>query len=91
MQLTRHTNMYSVREHPVWKPNNSDFTVKTGNYVTGNQNWIRRHNMKRKAAEEDTETVLPMKKVRLTPWQQYLKNYAKTEGTVKALSHNMSL
>ena len=46
------------------------------------QNWIRRRNMKRKAVEEDTETVLPTKKVSLTTWQQYLKTFSKSEGTL---------
>lgn len=38
--------------------------------------------MKRRASElnVDSGTPLPTKKIRLTPWQQHLKNYAKTEG-----------
>ena len=37
--------------------------------------------MKRKAATEDDVHVLrPVKKAHLTPWQQHLKNYSKTEG-----------
>ena len=45
------------------------------------QNWIRRQNMKSKAVE-DTETVLPTKKVLLATWQQYLKPFSKSEGTL---------
>ena len=36
--------------------------------------------MKQKASEE-SDTALPTTKACLTLWQQYLKNYAKTEGT----------
>ena len=49
------------------------------------QNWIRQRNMKQRAGELGRGTIepthaLPLKKVRLTPWQQHLKNYTKTEG-----------
>ena len=36
--------------------------------------------MKRRAEEEPDEHTPPLKQSRLTPWQQHLKNYAKTEG-----------
>ena len=36
------------------------------------KNWIRRRNMKRHAGEEADQGMLHIKRVRLTPWQQYL-------------------
>ena len=45
------------------------------------QNWICRENTKRRAeADIDPDMQRPLKKAR-SPWQQYLKNFAKEQGT----------
>jgi len=45
------------------------------------QDWIRRNNRKRKAAQEVVSSPLPEKR-RLTKWQCFLKQFAETEGEV---------
>ena len=45
------------------------------------KNWVRRRNMKRKHAGESDVASLRTKKVHLTPWQHYLKSFAKTQGS----------
>ena len=52
-----------------------------------NQGWIRRKNMKKKAMNEDAEEpVVGWKRKRyITLWQQFLKQYSKTEGKCKTL------
>ena len=44
------------------------------------QNWIRRRNRKRKAAEELQDSPLPKVVRQLTRWQRFEKVFAKTEG-----------
>jgi hypothetical protein len=53
----------------------------TGLNLSQVKNWIRRRNMKRKAEEmEMTDNVQrPLKKA-CSPWQQYLKQFAKEKA-----------
>ena len=49
------------------------------------QNWIRRRNRKRKAAEEQFESPLPKVKQKLTRWQCFAKKFSETEGKDQVL------
>ena len=55
--------------------------------------------MKKRHAEDSLDEACPLKRVRLTPWQQHLKNFGQSEGIEPvtfanvynhALIHNLS-
>ena len=55
------------------------------------QNWIRRRNRKRKAAEELQDSPLPKVVRQLTRWQRFEKVFAETEGMGNFLFHCNSI
>ena len=61
-------------------------TASNTNASLQTKNWIRRRNTKRNAEEAD-QGMLHSKRVRLTPWQQYLKKYSRTEARYSLIMH----
>ena len=56
------------------------------NFVYYIQNWIRRRNMKRKAAFEADESNLPtIKRRKTTLWHEHLKEFAKSQGNCHSI------
>ena len=45
--------------------------------------------MKNRHAEDSWDEACPLKRVRLTPWQQHLKNFGQSEGIAPVIFANV--